>query len=308
MSKHIQDEIHQLSLKSPEQFWMKQAQHLTWSKQPSRCLLTSTKKLKDGTTHPQWSWFPDGEISTCYNCVDRHVDAGNGDNPAIVWESPVTQQAERYTYKDLQLEVAILAGILREEGVKKGDIVLIYMPMIPAALIGMLAVNRIGAIHAVVFGGFSAPALGQRISASKPKAILTASCGIEPNKAPIGYQAMVEGAIQESGFTPHRTIIWQREQLRWDSMKRENGQRNWQRLVKSARNRGLRAPCTPVKSSDGVYVIYTSGTTGTPKGIIREAAGHAVGLNLSIRYLFGIKSGDVIFTASDIGWVSLHQL
>jgi propionyl-CoA synthetase len=304
MTKHIQDEIHQLSLQSPEEFWMKQANHLTWYKKPSRALQISSKKLKDGTTHPHWTWFPDGEISTCYNCVDRHVEAGNGDNLAIVWESPVTGQKEQYTYKELQLEVAILAGVLREEQVKQGDVVLIYMPMIPAALIGMLAVNRIGAIHAVVFGGFSAPALAQRIQASKPKAILTASCGIEPKKAPIGYQTMVEEAIKESTFTPHKTIIWQRDQLRWNPVKRENGQRNWQRLVKSGRNRGLRADCTPIKSSDGVYIIYTSGTTGTPKGIIREAAGHAVGLNLSIRYLFGIRPGEVIFTASDIGWVS----
>jgi propionyl-CoA synthetase len=176
--------------------------------------------------------------------------------------------------------------------------------MIPAAIFAMLAIARIGAIHAVVFGGFSPSSLAQRIEASRPRAVMTASCGIEGNKPPTGYKSLLEEAIEKSSFKPSKTIIWQREQLRWDPVLKEDGQRNWQRLVKSARNRGLKADAVPVDSSDGLYIIYTSGTTGLPKGVVREAGGHAVGLNFSIKYLFGIHGpGDVMFTASDIGWV-----
>jgi propionyl-CoA synthetase len=220
----------------------------------------------------------------------------------------VSDSKQKITYAELQEEVATLAGVLREEGVKKGDTVIVYMPMIPAALIGILAVARLGAIHAVVFGGFSASSLAQRIEASQPVAILTASCGIEGAKGPIPYQPMVRGALEQSPHKVPKTIVWQREQSRWDDVKKEDGERNWQRLVKSARNRGLKADNVPVKSSDGLYIIYTSGTTGLPKGVLREAGGHAVGLNLSIRYLFGIRGpGDVMFTASDVGWVVGHS-
>lgn len=178
------------------------------------------------------------------------------------------------------------------------------VPMIPAAIFAMLAIARIGAIHAVVFGGFSPSSLAQRMEASRPRAVMTASCGIEGNKPPTGYKDLLEEAIQKSSFKPSKTIIWQREQLRWDPVLKEDGQRNWQRLVKSARNRGLKADAVPVDSSDGLYIIYTSGTTGLPKGVVREAGGHAVGLNFSIKYLFGVHGpGDVMFTASDIGWV-----
>ncbi|KAI7525914.1 acyl-coenzyme A synthetase [Hortaea werneckii] len=180
--------------------------------------------------------------------------------------------------------------------------------MIPAALIGILATIRLGAIHAVVFGGFSAASLAQRLEASKAKVILTASCGIEGAKGPLAYQPMVRGAVEQSPHKPYKVLVWQREQQRWDDVRKEDGERQWQRLVKSARNRGLRAENVPVKSNDGLYIIYTSGTTGLPKGVVREAGGHAVGLNLSVRYLFGIRGpGDVLFTASDIGWVVGHS-
>lgn len=180
--------------------------------------------------------------------------------------------------------------------------------MIPAALFAMLAIARIGAVHAVVFGGFSPTSLAQRIEASRPRAVMTASCGIEGSKGPMAYKKLLEEAIQKSAFKPSKTIIWQREQLRWEPLLKENGQRNWQRLVKSARNRGVKATAVPVKSSDGLYIIYTSGTTGLPKGVVREAGGHAVGLNFSMKYLFGVHGpGDVMFTASDIGWVVGHS-
>ncbi|CEL01519.1 Putative Propionyl-CoA synthetase, variant 2 [Aspergillus calidoustus] len=180
--------------------------------------------------------------------------------------------------------------------------------MIPAALIGALAIARLGAIHAAVFGGFAAKSLAQRIEAARPRAILTASCGIEGAKGVIPYRPLVEGAIQASSFKPEKVLIWQRDQLRWNNPDKLDGQRNWNRLVKSARMRGIRAAPVPVKSTDGLYVIYTSGTTGLPKGVVREAGGHAVGLSLSIKYLFDIHGpGDVMFCASDIGWVVGHS-
>ena len=182
------------------------------------------------------------------------------------------------------------------------------MPMIPAALLAILAISRLGAIHTVVFGGFAPASLAQRVEASKPRAIMTASCGIEGSKGAMSYKPFIEGALQKSKHKPEKTIVWQREQLRWHPILKERGERSWQGLVSSGRSRGIKAEAVPVKSSDGIYIIYTSGTTGLPKGVLREAGGHAVGLNLSIRYLFGIHGpGDVMFCASDIGWVVGHS-
>ena len=327
MASHIQDEVYARSIQDPEAFWSYQGAQLHWHKKPSSALRKETKLLPSGVKHPHWTWFPDGEISTTYNCVDRHVAAGNGDQVAIIWDSPVSKSKERYTYKQLLDEVETLAGVLREEGVRKGDVVLVYMPMVPSALFALLAIARLGAIHAVVFGGFSAPALAQRIEACQPRVIMTASCGIEGSKGPQSYRPLIEGAVEKSSFKPEKVLIWQRDELRWDPVRKNSGERNWQRLVKSARNRGLKADCVPVKSNEGLYIIYTSGmcihnalvglkltqglltgTTGLPKGVLREAGGHAVGLNLSIKYLFGIHGpGDVMFCASDIGWVVGHS-
>ncbi|KAF2742730.1 acetyl-CoA synthetase-like protein [Sporormia fimetaria CBS 119925] len=305
---HPQDKTFRQSLEDPEKFWSTHAENIHWHKKPQTALKKFTKTLKDGTKHPHWSWFPGGSISTTYNCVDRHVLNGNGNNLAICWDSPVTGNKDQYTYSQLLREVETLAGVLREEGVRKGDVVLIYMPMIPAAIFAMLAIARLGAIHAVVFGGFSPSSLAQRMEASRPKAVMTASCGIEGNKGPMGYKKLLEEAIEKSSFKPQKTLIWQRDELRWDPVLKEDGQRNWQRLVKSARNRGLKADAVPVDSSDGLYIIYTSGTTGLPKGVVREAGGHAVGLNFSMKYIFGVHGpGDVMFTASDIGWVVGHS-
>ncbi|PVH94244.1 acetyl-CoA synthetase-like protein [Periconia macrospinosa] len=304
-----QDRVYAASTADPVGFWGRQAANIYWHKQPSDVIYKSKKTLiKSRISHSDWVWFPGGEISTTYNAVDRHVLSGNGDNIAIIWDSPVTGAKEKYSYRQLLTEVETLAGVLREEGVRKGHVVLIYMPMIPAALFAMLAIARIGAIHAVVFGGFSSPALAQRMEACRPHTVMTASCGIEGNKGPTAYKRLIEEAIAKSKFKPNKTIVWQREQLRWDPVLKEDGQRNWQRLVKSARNRGLKADAVPIQSSDGLYIIYTSGTTGLPKGVLRTAGGHAVGLNFSIKYLFGVKGpGDVMFTASDIGWVVGHS-
>jgi propionyl-CoA synthetase len=181
--------------------------------------------------------------------------------------------------------------------------------MIPAALIGILAINRLGAIHAVVFGGFAANALAQRIDASKPVAILTASCGVDGGKPPLSYKSFVGDAVKAATHKPKRVIVWQREQLRWDPIEKSNGERSWQSLVKSTRARAVRAGCVAVKSTDPVYIIHTSGTTGIPKGVLRDAGGHAVGFHLSISYLFNIHGpGSVSFTASDIGWVVGHSV
>lgn len=307
-SKHPTDTAYEASMRDPSAFWSHQAAQLTWHKPPSRAFKRTIRTLPGGVSHESWAWFPDGELSTSYNCVDRHVAAGRGDHIAILWDSPVSSARQRITYAELADEVAVLAGVLREEGVARGDVVLIYMPMVPAALVGMLAAARLGAIHAVVFGGFSAASLAQRIEASAAKVVLTASCGIEGAKGPLPYRPLVRGAIELSPHKPARTIIWQREQSRWDDVSEADGERNWQALVKSARDRGVTAENVPVGSNDGLYIIYTSGTTGLPKGVLREAGGHAVGLNFSIRYMFGIRGpGDVMFTASDIGWVVGHS-
>ncbi|EZF10693.1 hypothetical protein H112_08129 [Trichophyton rubrum D6] len=305
---HPQDAVQSLSLTHPEQFWARHAAQLHWHKEPSAALRMGTRTLADGTRHQSWLWFPDGEISTTYNCVDRHVRAGRGADVAILWESPATGREEKITYSQLLEEVEVLAGVLREQGVQRGDVVVIYMPMIPAALVAALAITRLGAIHAAVFGGFAASSLAQRIEAGQPKAVMTASCGIEGKKGPIEYKLLVEDAISKSSFKPERVIVWQREELRWSPIREDRGQRDWRRLVDDAKRRGLRADAVPVRSDEGLYIIYTSGTTGTPKGVLREAGGHAVGLNLSIRYLFDIKGpGDVMFCASDLGWVVGHS-
>ncbi|KAL8761258.1 MAG: hypothetical protein Q9184_002608 [Pyrenodesmia sp. 2 TL-2023] len=307
MAVHVQDQVHAASLKNPEAFWFRQAQQLHWHKQPSTTLRLFSRKLTDEVQYPSYTWFPDGQISTTFNCVDRHVLAGNGNSTAIIWDSPVTGSKGNVSYNLLLHEVETLAAVLREEGVEKGSVVLVYMPMIPAALYAILAIARLGAIHTVVFGGFAPASLAQRIEASKTVAVLTASCGIEGAKGPMSYKPFIEQAIEKSSHKPIKVLIWQREQLRWEPISERVGERDWQQLVKSAKDRNIKAEAVPVNSNDGLYIIYTSGTTGLPKGVLRQAGGHAVGLNLSISYLFGICAGDVMFCASDIGWVVGHS-
>ncbi|KAH7026164.1 uncharacterized protein B0I36DRAFT_330033 [Microdochium trichocladiopsis] len=309
---HPQDAAHKESISDPETFWARQAEHLHWHKKPDSVLKRTTKTVRGSSsgeqTHPHWEWFSGGQISTCYNCVDRHVLAGNGDQTAIIWDSPVTGSKQTFTYAQLLDEVEVTAGALREEGVQKGDVVLVYMPMIPQALIGILAVSRLGAIHAVVFGGFGAESLAQRIEASRASAILTASCGIDGGKPPMSYTPFIRDAIDISSHKPRKVFVWQRDQLRWDPIDTSRGEVNWFKKVRSCRARGIRAAAVPVDANDGLYIIYTSGTTGNPKGVVRDAGGHAVGLDLSIRYKFDVHGpGDVMFCASDIGWVVGHS-
>ncbi|POR39198.1 Uncharacterized protein TPAR_00608, partial [Tolypocladium paradoxum] len=203
---HIQDDVLRLSLDKPDEFWARQAEHLAWHTKPSAALRRTRRELADGgVSHDSWEWFPGGEISTCYNCVDRHVAAGHGDEVAVYYDSPVTGTKERYTYARLLDEVEVLAGALREEGVRRGDVVMLYMPMIPAAVVGILAVNRLGAIHSVVFGGFAPNALAQRIDACRPVVLLTASCGIDGAKPPMAYRPLVEEAVRAAAHKPPRT-------------------------------------------------------------------------------------------------------
>ncbi|EFX04197.1 acyl-synthetase [Grosmannia clavigera kw1407] len=311
--EHPQDTAQRRALADPEAFWGHQAAQLQWHRQPDVALQRTTKTLADGTGHEHWAWFPGGQISTCHNCVDRHVQAGRGDEPAILYDSPVTQTKQRLTYGQLLAEVETTAAVLREHGVGRGDVVLVYMPMIPATLIGILAVNRLGAVHTVVFGGFAAAALAQRIEDARPVAVLTASCGVDGNKPPMAYRPLVEAAIAASPWKPPHVLVWQRDQLSaWDLQQPLTTTATttvcWQTLVQDARRRRVTAACVPVASTDPVYIIYTSGTTGRPKGVVREAGGHAVGLHLSISYLFNIHGpGDVMACFSDIGWVVSHS-
>ncbi|KAK8048778.1 AMP-binding enzyme [Apiospora phragmitis] len=297
---HPQDEVQRHSLEDPESFWAHQADQLHWHRKPSAVLTRTTKMLKGNTQHPHWEWFKDGQISTCYNCVDRHVLAGRGDSPALFYDSPVTGAQQTLTYAQLLDEVEVLAGVLRDEcGVRRGDVVLVYMPMIPAAAVAMLAIGRLGALHAVVFGGFAAKSLAQRIEASRPVAVLTASCGVDGAKAPQSYRPLLRGALALSRHKPGRVLVWQRDGPllpRWEGLDKAAGERNWFKLVRSARARGVRAGCVPVDANDGLYIIYTSGTTGTPKGVVRDAGGHAVGAALVHQ-----------LPLRDIGWVVGHS-
>lgn len=271
MAAHLQDRAYKASVDNPSSFWARQADQLQWHKKPKTVYQEYTRRLESGTSHPSWTWFPDGEISTSYNCIDRHVEAGHGDNIAIIWDSPVSGNKQKISYRELQEEVATLAGVLREQGVRKGDTVLIYMPMIPPALVAMFATVRLGAIHAVVFGGFSASSLAQRMEACNPKVILTASCGIEGAKGPISYQPMVRGAVEQSSHKPASTIVWQREQRKWSDINQQKGERDWRQLIQDAKRNGLKADNVPVRSNDGLYIIYTSYVTFY--NLIRKDAG-----------------------------------
>ncbi|KAL9584378.1 MAG: hypothetical protein Q9212_002155 [Teloschistes hypoglaucus] len=259
MALQLQDDVHSQSLDNPESFWSHQAAQLHWHESPSGALKRFTKQLPDGTQYPSYTWFPDGQISTTFNCVDRHVVAGHGDSTAIIWDSPVTGSKEKVTYGQLLHEVETLAGVLREQGVRKGHVVLVYMPMIPAALFAILAIARLGAIHTVVFGGFAPASLAQRIEASKAILVMTASCGIEGTKDPVSYKPFIEQAIEKSSHKPKKVLIWQREQLRWDPIEREKDEQVWQSLVESAKDRKIKAEAVPVGSGEGLYIIYTSG-------------------------------------------------
>ena len=275
----------------PDAFWMKAAEAIDWDTPP-------TKALFDDKA-PLYEWFRDARVNTCYNAVDRHVNAGHGDRVAIIHDSPVTDGITKITYAELQTRIASLAGALAAKGVGKGDRVIIYMPMVPEALEAMLACARIGAIHSVVFGGFAANELAVRIDDATPKAIIAASCGIEPNRV-VEYKPLLDGAIEMATHKPDFTVILQRGRAIADLGARDVDWHEFQNGVAPA-------DCVPVEGTHPAYILYTSGTTGAPKGVVRPTAGHLVALNWTMKNIYNVDPGDVFWAASDVGWVVGHS-
>lgn len=280
------------SLEDPEGFWGRAAEAITWYKRWD-CVL-------DRSNPPFYRWFTGGVLNTCYNAVDRHIERGRGDQLALIYDSPVTDTIQKFTYSELCDRVAKIAGFLRELGVQKGDTVVIYMPMIPEALMAMLACARLGAIHSVVFGGFAPRELAIRIDDAKPKIVLSASCGIEVKKI-IPYKPLLDEAIAMAAHKPQTCVIYQRPQVRAELI--EGRDLDWASLEQKAQP----AECVPVAATDPLYILYTSGTTGKPKGVVRDNGGHAVALSWSMKYIYGIEPGDVYWAASDVGWVVGHS-
>ncbi|WFE71842.1 propionyl-CoA synthetase [Halomonas sp. M1] len=283
--------IFQQSVEHPETFWAEQAKRLPWYTPPTQTL------SYDDQQHARW--FGDGELNICYAAIDYHVEQGRGSQPAIYWDSPVTQSKETITYQELRDRVAQFAGGLATLGVAKGDRVVIYMPMVPEALIAMYACARLGAVHSVVFGGFAPHELAVRIEDAEPKVVIAASCGIEVDKV-LPYKPIIDQAIAQSSFKPEACVVFQRDALQADLAQ---GDHDWQALVADAPF----AECVPVKATDPLYVLYTSGTTGKPKGVVRDTGGYAVALAYSMEAIYALQPGDVMFTASDVGWVVGHS-
>lgn len=280
------------SINSPEEFWGEKAQDLAWFKQPEKIL----SKDENGIDR----WFADGELNTSYLALDYHVENGRADNTAIIYDSPVTGQKRKISFRELRDDVAKFAGVLKSQGVEKGDRVVVYMPMIPEALVAMLAVARLGAIHSVVFGGFAPQELAVRIDDAEPKVMVTASCGIEISKV-IEYKPMLDQAIEKSAHKPSACIVLQRPEAEASLI--EGRDLDWNEAVAAAEP----ADCVPVKGTDPLYILYTSGTTGKPKGVVRDNGGHAVAMKYSMKSVYNVEAGDVFWAASDVGWVVGHS-
>ena len=276
----------------PESFWMTAAHAIDWVKKPSKALFSERA--------PLYEWFSDSEVNTCYNAVDRHVLNGRADQKAIIYDSPMTDTTYSITFSELLNKVATLAGALSSKGISKGDRVIIYMPMVPEGIIAMLACARIGAIHSVVFGGFASNELAVRIDDAKPKAIIAASCGLEPNRI-VQYKPLIDTAIDLANYKPEFVVIFQRPQCEAQLI---NGRdHDWDLIQKNVE----KAPCIPVKGSHPAYILYTSGTTGAPKGVVRPTAGHLVALNWTMKNFYNVDPGEVFWAASDIGWIVGHS-
>ena len=286
------DEIYQRSLTDPQGFWAETAAGVDWSKPWDTVL--------DDSDPPFNRWFFGAECNTCYNAVDRHVEAGRGDQNAIIYDSPITGKQRKITYKGLQDKVARFAGALRGLGVEKGDRVIIYMPMVPQTIVAMLACARLGAIHSVVFGGFAPNELATRITDAEPKAIVAASCGIEPGRI-IDYMPMVDEALSISPHKVPNVVVLQREESVAEL--KPGRDRDWKELMDGA----VPAACVPVAATDPLYILYTSGTTGEPKGVVRDNGGHMVALKWSMKNIYDTDPGEVYWAASDVGWVVGHS-
>lgn len=287
-------DIYRRSLSDPDGFWRDAAGDIDWVTPPQRIL--------DDDNPPFYRWYPDAALNVCHNAVDRHVEAGRGDQAAIHYDSPVTGTKRTITYAELLEQVRAVAGGLRGLGVEKGDRVVIYMPMVPEAAVAMLACARIGAVHSVVFGGFAPQELAARIDDAAPRVILSASCGVEPSRV-VPYKPFLDEAIKRSDHQPEHCVILQRDQLRAEMGERDI---DWGEFVAGEAARAG-AECVPVASTDPLYILYTSGTTGKPKGIYRDCGGYAVALRWSMKYLYDIAPGETMFTASDVGWVVGHS-
>ncbi|WP_458526293.1 propionyl-CoA synthetase [Onishia taeanensis] len=276
----------------PETFWAEQAQRIPWMTPPETIL------EYDDQGHARW--FADGEMNTCHAALDHHVEQGRGQQAAVLWDSPVTGQRRRISYRELRDEVAVFAGALAGLGVAKGDRVVIYMPMVPEALVAMYACARLGAIHSVVFGGFAPHELAMRIDDAEPKVVIAASCGIEIDRV-ISYKPMLDEALSQSRYQPDHCVILQRDQAHAELL--DGRDHDWVNLVAGAEP----ADCVPVKATDPLYILYTSGTTGKPKGVVRDNGGHAVALHYSMDVIYDMAPGEVFFSASDVGWVVGHS-
>ncbi|MGX0975571.1 propionyl-CoA synthetase [Roseovarius sp. MBR-51] len=285
-------EVYERSLADPEGFWMEAAEAIDWVKKPSKALFDEAA--------PIYEWYKDAEVNACWNAVDRHVAAGRGAQTAIIHDSPVTGIKQKINYSQLRSRVARLAGALRARGVEKGDRVIIYMPMVPEALEAMLACARLGAVHSVVFGGFAAHELAVRIDDCTPKAIIGASCGIEPGRV-VHYKPLLDGAIEQAKHKPEFCVIFQREE---EVAKLIEGRDfDWHAFQYGVEP----ADCVPVSGDHPAYILYTSGTTGAPKGVVRATAGHLVALNWSMKNIYNVNPGEVFWAASDVGWVVGHS-
>ncbi|WP_428426770.1 propionyl-CoA synthetase [Pararhizobium sp.] len=279
----------------PDAFWANAAQEIDWFR--------PFDQVFDASQGVYGRWFPGGETNTCFNCLDRQVAAGLGDQDALIYDSPVTGTIQHWTYRAILDEVMALASVYRDLGIVKGDRIIIYMPMIPQAVFAMLAAARIGAVHSVVFGGFAASELATRITDSEAKLVVSASCGIEGGRT-IAYKPLLDSAIEISAHKPAHCLVFQRDALKAEMQ--DGRDIDFSAATISAKMRSLDVPCTPVLATDPLYILYTSGTTGQPKGVVRDNGGHMVALQWSMQHFFGIKPGEVFWAASDIGWVVGH--
>ena len=286
------DDVHARSLANPEEFWGEAAEGIAWHRRWDRVL--------DASKAPFYRWFPGGELNTCYNAVDRQIELGRGDQRALIYDSPITGVLRTLTYRALRNEVAMLAGALARLGVTKGDRVVLYMPMVPEAVVAMLACARLGAVHSVVFGGFAANELAVRIDDATPKVVVSASCGIEPGRV-IEYKPLLDRAIDAARHKPDHCVILQRPEHPCVLLRQRDV--DWHDAIAAARPHD----CVPVESSDPLYILYTSGTTAQPKGVVRDNGGHAVAMRWSMQNVYGVQPGEVYWAASDVGWVVGHS-